>query len=792
MSFQAYRRVVYQIVAIVCVFGVMSVWADELYQTTDTNAESKKEQNPQMQNPKSEQDKKAEQNLKYDDIMLDNIVSVGTKVPSTIEQTPGNASIINQKQIKIRPNYRFTDTLRGEEGIIQPKGRGMETFDNVMVRGISNGALIMVDGVPLNDINNNTKMLTAMRAHELERVEIVRGPSSVLYGSGDLSGAVNFITKMPKELEVYGSVGYGNPFTNQNAPQNFTQWYLSAGDAFFDKQFRVKASYGGSFSNGYAADNAWVNTTGNGLDSGITGAIPSQNPQGTNILIVGDMGRQKFQTHDARIKLESDISENGILSAWVQYSNYNYIHHNQTSLLRDANGNVTWGNLNSSSNGPGTAPYAFVGGMGNEKYNQIIAASSYKHYFDENELSVLVSYMYGNDIWAGPNASATIAPSPFGGSGNLWNYTHNILNIESHFNWQVTAAHSVLFGVQEKFLNYQQNAYVMSDWRDFASAPQTQANRTDNSGGSSNFIGAFVDWRAQWLESLSTSLGVRWDLWNGFGYYKNTRTSLESAFLTSTNIADNTRNQFSPKASLNYAPISTQNLKTLFKASFGQSFRAPTFSQMFREYTRNDGVTFLGNPYLKPEVLTSYDIGFEQHFGLDSGFGGVVKLYYFDSFLNNAITILNNNYTNAQKARINGIELSYNQAFWAVLGLRLTYTWTNAKLTQNLGDIQAGNHLPNVPEHSGYAQVYYDDSRFYGSLGVEMASKQYRSLDNASQKVWGVYGASDAYYIMDMRLGLHLRHFDVSANFTNLLDYTYYAYYRAPGRAFYVEIATRI
>ncbi|SQC36205.1 TonB-dependent receptor [Helicobacter fennelliae] len=111
-------------------------------------------------------------------------------------------------------------------------------------------------------------------------------------------------------------------------------------------------------------------------------------------------------------------------------------------------------------------------------------------------------------------------------------------------------------------------------------------------------------------------------MWNGFGYYKNTRTSLESAFLTSTNIADNTRNQFSPKASLNYAPISTQNLKTLFKASFGQSFRAPTFSQMFREYTRNDGVTFLGNPYLKPEVLTSYDIGFEQHFGLDSGFGG--------------------------------------------------------------------------------------------------------------------------------------------------------------------------
>ncbi|WP_258399917.1 TonB-dependent receptor domain-containing protein [Helicobacter fennelliae] len=112
------------------------------------------------------------------------------------------------------------------------------------------------------------------------------------------------------------------------------------------------------------------------------------------------------------------------------------------------------------------------------------------------------------------------------------------------------------------------------------------------------------------------------------------------------------------------------------------------------------------------------------------------EVVFFDSFLNNAITTLNKNYTNAQKARINGIELSYNQAFLGCFGLRLTYTWTNAKLTQNLGDIQAGNHLPNVPEHSGYAQVYYDDSRFYRSLGVEMASKQYQSLDNASQKVW--------------------------------------------------------
>ena len=99
--------------------------------------------------------------------------------------------------------------------------------------------------------------------------------------------------------------------------------------------------------------------------------------------------------------------------------------------------------------------------------------------------------------------------------------------------------------------------------------------------------------------------------------------------------------------------------------------------------------------------------------------------------------------------------------------------------------------MPGVPEHSGYVQLYYDDGKAFGSLGCEMASKRYKDLDNASQKVWGVYSSSDAYYLLDMRLGYRMKYLELSANFTNLLDYQYYSYYRAPGRAFYLEVASR-
>lgn len=708
---------------------------------------------------------------------LQPVTTIAAKIPTPIEQAPGNTSIINKHDIAIRPNYRFTDTLRGYEGVLQPKGRGMETFDGAMIRGINNGALLMVDGVVLNDINNNTKMLTTMRAHDLERVEITRGASSALYGSGALSGAINFITAMPDSLSVYGSLGYGNPFSQNGAPENLTNWYLSIGDSFFNKSLRVKATYGGSFSSGYAADNAWVNASGNNGIGGLSGSVPSHKTDGTPIVLVGDMGRQRYATHDAKIKAQADIGSSGVLDAWVQYSSYNYIHHRQQSYLRDENGNVAWGNATSPNSAQGSAPYAFVGGMGNEIYNQVISALSYTHYFGSNEWRTSLNHTYGNDIWAGPSGGA----SPFGGAGSKQDHRYNTLNFESTFTLRLSQAHSLLFGVQERYSGYKQNAYNLSDWRDFASSTALSKTIT----GAHNFLGVFVHYQAAWSKYFSTGLSGRWDLWQGFNYTDTTKPNAPNA----------THNQFSPKLSLNFTPFSSDYATTIIKASGGSSFRAPTFNQKFRDYIRNDGVQTSGNPHLKPEELYSYDIGLEQSLYPKSTFAAQVKIYYFDSFFTNAITTIGKNLENAQKARINGIELSYRQKLFGYGGLFASYTLYNAKLTQDLVSgsqvIAAGNRLAGVPEHSGYVQLYYDDGRLFGSLSCEMASKRYKDLDNASQKVWGVYSSSDAYYLLDMRLGYRFQHLELSANFTNLLDYQYYAYYRAPGRAFYLEVASR-
>lgn len=97
-----------------------------------------------------------------------------SRVDTPVNEAPGNVSVVTQKEIDLRPNYKFSDTLRGFEGLQQSKSRGMDTFDGVKIRGLS-GAAVMVDGIMLNDINNNTKMLTAMNAEDIMQVEVVRG-----------------------------------------------------------------------------------------------------------------------------------------------------------------------------------------------------------------------------------------------------------------------------------------------------------------------------------------------------------------------------------------------------------------------------------------------------------------------------------------------------------------------------------------------------------------------------------------------------------------------------------------
>lgn len=128
------------------------------------------------------------------------------------------AVVLSQQDIELRNNANAVDLLRGLPGLdlVQPGGPGGVT--ELFIRGAeSNFAIVTIDGVRVNDTTNSrggSFDLSSINPDDIERIEILKGPLSAIYGSDALAGALNIVTKKPsQDLHVSlraaaGSDGY--------------------------------------------------------------------------------------------------------------------------------------------------------------------------------------------------------------------------------------------------------------------------------------------------------------------------------------------------------------------------------------------------------------------------------------------------------------------------------------------------------------------------------------------------------------------------------------------------------
>lgn len=132
-------------------------------------------------------------------------VTTATKQERWVEETPMASLIITQEEIEKLGASTLREVLENSAGVyVSPGGRGM------VMRGLSqDNALFLLDGRRIKGEFSNTYELERIPAGIIERIEIIKGPSSVLYGSDALGGVVNIITKRPQEglggrIEVSG------------------------------------------------------------------------------------------------------------------------------------------------------------------------------------------------------------------------------------------------------------------------------------------------------------------------------------------------------------------------------------------------------------------------------------------------------------------------------------------------------------------------------------------------------------------------------------------------------------
>lgn len=147
---------------------------------------------------------------------LNEITVTASKGPQKASETGKVVTILSHEYLQQNSGKSIASILNQQTGIVingAENNRG--TVPNVYMRGASSGnALILIDGLPVNDASqiNNTFNLNFITPDLVERIEILRGSQSTLYGSNAVAGVINIITRKnsDKKFGIGANASYGS------------------------------------------------------------------------------------------------------------------------------------------------------------------------------------------------------------------------------------------------------------------------------------------------------------------------------------------------------------------------------------------------------------------------------------------------------------------------------------------------------------------------------------------------------------------------------------------------------
>ncbi|MEZ0607672.1 TonB-dependent receptor plug domain-containing protein [Fibrella sp. WM1] len=152
---------------------------------------------------------------------LDAVVVTATRTERSMGALPMPVTVIGQSQIRQSGSLRLNDILREQTGlaIVNDHGQGLQ------VQGFGpDYTLILVDGEPLVGRTAGTLDLSRLTVGNIRQIEIVKGPSSSLYGSEALAGVVNIITDNPGRTSGSLSARYGANRTSDLTGDASLKW----------------------------------------------------------------------------------------------------------------------------------------------------------------------------------------------------------------------------------------------------------------------------------------------------------------------------------------------------------------------------------------------------------------------------------------------------------------------------------------------------------------------------------------------------------------------------------------
>ncbi|MBK9097213.1 MAG: TonB-dependent receptor [bacterium] len=598
-------------------------------------------------------------NLIHSAIELDEVVVSTNRTENYLRNSPFAESLVGKEEIQMRSTMSLPDILQNEPGVSLLRDGIWGT--EVSIRGLNRENVItLIDGNRIATSTDVAARLSMVDLNDVERVEVIKGASSSIYGSGATGGIVNIITKSPQLYERLSFSG------------NVIGEYNSVNDL---------SVFGGSV---YGGSSFWSTK----LSGSYRKANNTQTPE-------GELSNSQFEDYSFSGALNIFPIDNHKLKIDYQLFRADDVGIPGASVFPD-NAEVR---------------YPF------EKRELISAGYEIQNISKVfYKLSAKYSYQLINrDVENIPNIVQNIPPS--GGNParrvSVLKITpsadHKNNNATLQGNFWLFDSHNLAAGFDYWDRSYkgERERYQLIEVLDSAGNVVSTTNVITGEKPVPNSkyksLGIFAQDEFKLFDDrLSTTVGLRYDFINITAektlnpVYTITNGVLNTTPPNQKVIWDSTNNNNS-SYSVNIGFIYSILPSIDLTLGLGASFRSPSLEERF-QYIDQGSVVRVGNPELNPEKGQSIDFGVRHY----SDNLKIISSFFY-SYFNDLVVEVPGTFegrnalikTNIGEARIYGFDFSADYNFWRDYIFYTTASYVNGD------DITADGNLPEIPPLNG-------------------------------------------------------------------------------------------
>ncbi|WP_055920998.1 TonB-dependent receptor plug domain-containing protein [Altererythrobacter sp. Root672] len=145
------------------------------------------------------------------EVARNTIVVTGTATPVERQKIGNTLTVIEGETIETKRTAYLQDILREVPGLAVNQSGSFGSLTQVRIRGADgNHVLVLIDGIEVSAVGSGEFDFSSLLANNIDRVEVLRGPQSGLYGSNALAGVINVITKGGDGPSLDGLLEYGS------------------------------------------------------------------------------------------------------------------------------------------------------------------------------------------------------------------------------------------------------------------------------------------------------------------------------------------------------------------------------------------------------------------------------------------------------------------------------------------------------------------------------------------------------------------------------------------------------